>query len=152
MTRESELDDMKVHVRLKLSLLWAALMFFYIYGDYFGLYVPGQLKGMLEGQGPIGPVSEGSLAIVSILTVLPGLMVFLSIVLPPRVNRMVELRNGPVLHPHGPCDPNTIPQLAVLSPLQPDRNDADSVGCVVRMEMASPGRVVRWSPANPFSE
>jgi hypothetical protein len=39
-----------MHVKLKLSLLWAALMFFYIYGDYFGLYVPGQLKGMLEGQ------------------------------------------------------------------------------------------------------
>ena len=83
MTRASELDDMKVHVKLKLSLLWAALMFFYIYGDYFGLYVPGQLKGMPEGQGPIGPVSEGSFAIVSILTVLP-----------PRVNRWLNFAMG----------------------------------------------------------
>jgi len=30
MTRESDLDDMRIHVKLKLSLLWAALMFFYI--------------------------------------------------------------------------------------------------------------------------
>ena len=94
MTRESDLDDMRVHVKVKLSLLWTALMFFYIYGDYFGLYVPGQLKGMLEGQGPIGPASQGSLAIVSILTVLPGLMVFLSIVLPPRVNRWLNFAMG----------------------------------------------------------
>ncbi len=94
MMRKSDLDDIKIHVRLKLSLLWAALMFFYSYGDYFGLYVPGQLKGMLEGQGPVGPVSQGSLAIVSILTVLPGLMVFLSIVLPPPVNRWLNFIMG----------------------------------------------------------
>ena len=94
MTRESALDDMRMHVKLKLSLLWTALMFLYIYGDYFGLYVPGQLKGMLDGQGPIGPVSQGSLAVVSILTVLPGLMVFLSIVLPPRVSRWLNFAMG----------------------------------------------------------
>src|SRR5690606_668459 len=72
------LDDMKVHVKLKLSALWAALMFCYVYGDYFGLYVPGKLKGMLEGDGPIGPVSQGTLVATSILLALPGLMVFLS--------------------------------------------------------------------------
>ena len=90
----SDLDDMKVHVKLKLSFLWTALMFFYIYGDYFGLYVPGQLAGMLKGLGPIGPVGEANLAIVSIVTVLPGLMIFLSIVLPPRVNRWLNIAMG----------------------------------------------------------
>jgi len=30
-----------VQVKVKLSVLWAALMFFYIYWDYFGLCVPG---------------------------------------------------------------------------------------------------------------
>jgi hypothetical protein len=49
MAREAQLDDMRLPVKLKLSLLWAALMFFYLYGDYFGLYVPGQLQGMLSG-------------------------------------------------------------------------------------------------------
>jgi hypothetical protein len=94
MTQASDLDDTRVHIKFKLSLLWAALMFFYIYGDYFGLYVPGQLKGMLEGQGPLGPVSEASLAIVSLLTVFPGLMVFLSIALPPRLNRWLNAGMG----------------------------------------------------------
>lgn len=54
----ASLQDMKIHVKLKLSALWAAVMFCYIYGDYFGLYVPNQLSGMLAGQGPIGPTSR----------------------------------------------------------------------------------------------
>jgi len=31
MRPESAFDDLKVHVKLKLSFLWTALMFFYIY-------------------------------------------------------------------------------------------------------------------------
>ena len=34
-------EDMRVHVRLKLSALWSSLMFFYIYADYFQLWQPG---------------------------------------------------------------------------------------------------------------
>lgn len=85
------LDDLKVHVKLKLSALWAALMFCYIYGDYFGLYVPGKLNGILAGHGPIGPVSQGTLVATSILLAVPGLMVFLSLVLPPRFNRWLNI-------------------------------------------------------------
>lgn len=85
------LDDFKVHVRLKLSALWAALMFCYIYGDYFGLYVPGKLKGMLEGTGPIGPVSQGTLVATSVLLAVPGVMVFLSLVLAPTITRWLNI-------------------------------------------------------------
>ena len=88
------LDDLKVYVKLKLSALWAALMFCYIYGDYFGLYVPGQLKGMLAGGGPIGPVSQGTLIATSVLLAIPGLMVFLSLVLPSQVNRWLNIVLG----------------------------------------------------------
>ena len=88
------LDDMKVHVKLKLSALWAALMFCYVYGDYFGLYVPGKLQGMLEGNGPIGPVSQATLVATSILLAVPGVMVFLSLVLPPRLNRWLNIVLG----------------------------------------------------------
>jgi len=85
------LDDVKVHVRFKLSALWAALMFCYIYGDYFGLYVPGKLQGMLAGDGPIGPVSQGTLVATAILLAAPGIMVFLSLVLPSRPNRWINI-------------------------------------------------------------
>jgi hypothetical protein len=85
------LEDIKVPVRLKLSALWAALMFCYVYGDYFGLYQPGQLQYMLRGGGPIGPTSQGTLIGVSILMAIPSLMVFLPIVLPPTFNRWTNI-------------------------------------------------------------
>ena len=88
------LQDIKIHVKLKLSALWAAVMFCYIYGDYFGLYVPGQLKGMLAGQGPIGPTSQSSMVPVAVLMAIPGVMVFLSLILPPRVNRLLNIILG----------------------------------------------------------
>lgn len=85
------LDDIKLHVKLKLSALWSAVMFCYIYGDYFGLYVPGKLEGMIAGNGPIGPVSQGTLVATAILLAVPGLMVFLSLVLRPALNRWVNI-------------------------------------------------------------
>jgi Family of unknown function (DUF6326) len=85
------LEDIKVPIRLRLSALWTALMFCYVYGDYFGLYPPGQLKGMLEGHGPIGPTSQGSLVAVSLLMVIPSLMTFLPLALPPLLNRWLNI-------------------------------------------------------------
>ena len=85
------LEDIKVPVRLKLSALWTALMFCYVYGDYFGLYKPGQLKGMLGGDGPIGPTSQGSLVAVSVLLIVPSVMTFLPVVLPPKLNRWLNV-------------------------------------------------------------
>ena len=40
------LDDLKVHVRLKLCALWASVMFCYVYGDFVGLFQPGKLQAM----------------------------------------------------------------------------------------------------------
>jgi hypothetical protein len=88
------LRDVPVPVRGKLSALWAALMFCYVYGDYFGLYVPGKLTGMIGGEGPIGPITPSSLVITSVLLAVPGLMVFLSLVLPPAVCRWANIMLG----------------------------------------------------------
>jgi hypothetical protein len=90
----ASLVDIKLHVRFKLSALWTALMFCYIYGDYFGLYVPGKLQGMLDGDGPVGPVSEATLVGTALLLAVPGLMVFLSLLLPPRLCRWLNIGLG----------------------------------------------------------
>lgn len=74
-------------VRIRLAALWASLTFCYLYGDYFGLYRPGKLQGMLDGAGPVGPASQGSLLFVAALLMIPGLMVALSILLPWRATR-----------------------------------------------------------------
>jgi hypothetical protein len=44
------LDDVKIHVKMKISALWVSVVLCYIYGDYFGLYKPGKLEEMLEGR------------------------------------------------------------------------------------------------------
>jgi hypothetical protein len=90
----STLSDIKLHVRFKLSALWAALTFCYLYGDYLGLYVPGQLQYMLDGGGPIGPVNQGALIQVALLLAVPGLMVFLSLVLWPQLCRWLNIVLG----------------------------------------------------------
>jgi len=66
------LDDIKVHVKIKISALWVSVMFCYIYGDYFGLYKPGALQGMLSGKmGPLGPTTQGILLGTSAMMAIP---------------------------------------------------------------------------------
>ena len=85
------LSDPPLPLRVKLSALWASLTFCYLYGDYFGLYKPGKLQHMLDGAGPMGPTSQGSLLFVALLLAVPGLMVFLSLVLPARLARWLNI-------------------------------------------------------------
>ncbi len=89
------LDDIKIHVKLKLSALWASVMFCYIYADYFGLYVPGSLQGMLEGKiAPLGPTTQGVLVATSAMMAVPSVMVFLSLALKPALGRPANIVLG----------------------------------------------------------
>ena len=83
--------DPPIPRRLQLSAMWASLTFCYLYGDYFGLYKPGKLDRMLDGAGPMGPASQGSLLVVALLLVVPGLMVSLSLLLPRSTARWLNI-------------------------------------------------------------
>lgn len=89
------LDDIKINVKMKISALWASVMFCYLYGDYFWLYQPGKLQGMLEGKMvPLGPTTQGVLLFTSVLMSIPALMVFLSLALKASLNRWVNIVLG----------------------------------------------------------
>jgi hypothetical protein len=88
------LDDIKIHVKFKLFALWSSVMFFYIYGDYFELYQPGKLQEMIGGRMALGAITQGVLLGMSALLAIPSLMVFLSLVLPPQVNRWMNIILG----------------------------------------------------------
>jgi hypothetical protein len=45
----SGLKDFEIPVNLKLAALWASVTFFYIYGNYFELYVPNKIAGITNG-------------------------------------------------------------------------------------------------------
>jgi hypothetical protein len=89
------LDDIKIHVKIKLSALWASVMFCYIYGDYFWLYAPGKLQDMLKGNmSPLGPATQGVLLFTSVTMAIPSVMIFLSLALKPNLNRWVNIISG----------------------------------------------------------
>ncbi|WP_416838851.1 DUF6326 family protein [Haloferax sp. DFSO52] len=85
------LEDTKIDIKLKLSALWISVLFLYIYVDIFSIYEPGTVEGILVGrvwEFEITPLwIMGSLLLMTV----PILMVFLSVVLPARVNRWVNL-------------------------------------------------------------
>ena len=91
---ESPLKDVKVHVRFKLSALWAAVMFCYVYGDIFRLFQHGELQSMLDGNMWATPVTQWLLVGTSMFIVIPSTMVFLSLVLRPGLNRWANIIFG----------------------------------------------------------
>ena len=93
--QQPALQDFKAPVKLKLAVLWTALMFCYIYADYLSLYLPGRLVEMNAGQmGPLGYATPTILVGVSIMMAIPGLMVCLSLLLPPPASRWANILLG----------------------------------------------------------
>ncbi|MFC1487692.1 DUF6326 family protein [Thermoproteota archaeon] len=80
------------NVQIKLAAAWIATMFAYIYADILGFYIPGALEKIMTGELPIG--SPISVFAAAILMSLPGFMVFLSVTLPKKANRWVNIIMG----------------------------------------------------------
>jgi len=91
-----KLADVQVNVRVKLSALWASVMFLYVYGDFFGLFKPGKLRAMIEGVTPVGPTTQGVLLAFAVVMAIPSVMVFLSLVLSPTIARWANIILGVV--------------------------------------------------------
>ena len=92
--RTTEMEDMKINVKMKLSALWAAMMLLYIYADILSLFRPGQIEEMIKGlMGPF-PVTQVSLLVASILMIIPAVMVFLSLTLKPKADRWTNIALG----------------------------------------------------------
>lgn len=89
MQESNQYQDFKINVKIKLALLWSAVMFCYIYGDYFQLYVPGKVDGLISGQNMLD--NPFKLLMASLLLAIPALMVCLSVILKPVINRFLNL-------------------------------------------------------------
>lgn len=85
------LEDKKVNVKLKLALLWVALMFFYIYNDVFSLYHPGHVAELVEGQLEGVRFTPTLLFGAAALMALPSFMVLLSLTLKAKANRLLNI-------------------------------------------------------------
>ncbi|MGH2666505.1 DUF6326 family protein [Flavobacterium sp.] len=88
----NNLQDFKVNIKIKLSALWASVMFCYIYGDYFSLYVPQKIQGFISGNTLLN--SPVKLFSASLLMAIPAVMIVLSIMLKPGINKLFNILFG----------------------------------------------------------
>lgn len=91
-TNTNNLEEVKVNIKIKLSALWASVTFFYIYGDYFELYVPKKIVGIIDGNSMLD--SPVKLFLASLLLAIPALMICLSILLKPLLSKWLNIVSG----------------------------------------------------------
>ena len=96
----NDLEDVKVNVKLKLAAVWASFMFFYIYVDYFHLYMPGSIEDILAGKVFAFDISYVFLLIAMIFVAIPALMILLSVTLPAKLNRWANIIIAAVYIPY----------------------------------------------------
>lgn len=87
-----QFENEKINIKLILASLWTSVLFLYIYGDYFELYVPGKTEGLLYGRHLLN--TPYKLALAAFIMAVPSLMVFLSLVLKPFWNRICNIITG----------------------------------------------------------
>lgn len=88
------LEDIKVNIKIKLAALWASLMFCYVYGDFFSLFVPGRIQNLMNGNSGAGETTPVMLFLYALLLALPALMIFLSVALQAKANRILNIIMG----------------------------------------------------------
>ncbi len=90
------LEDVKVNVKWKISALWVADMFLFIYVDYFGLFIPGVMEKIIEGEVAHTGIQITQIFLLAGITLMmiPSLMIFLSLTLPAKANRWTNIIVG----------------------------------------------------------
>ncbi len=82
-------EDFQINVKLKISALWIAVMFCYVYGDYIQVYVPGIIAKAIE----VKATTETQLEFfaIALLMAMPSVMIFFTLVLKPKLNRWLNI-------------------------------------------------------------
>jgi hypothetical protein len=88
----NSLQNFPVNVRLKLSALWTSVMFCYIYGDYFELYVPNKVEGLLNGNNLLN--SPFNLLLATIMLTIPAILISVSLMAMPSLSRILNIVFG----------------------------------------------------------
>jgi len=88
------LEDVSVNIKVKLSLLWVALMFLYLYNDVMSFFQPGNVRDLVGGEIGGIHVTQVFLLGAAILMAIPIFMVLLSVALPARWNRPANIVLG----------------------------------------------------------
>jgi hypothetical protein len=86
-------QDTKINVKVVLSALWIAMLIVFAYVDIFGFFRADILRAALDGKvATMGiAIDQMFLVFTTVYVLIPTLMVVLSLVLRPRVNRIANI-------------------------------------------------------------
>jgi Family of unknown function (DUF6326) len=90
-SKPSAVEDTRIGVRYKISALWVATLFLFAYGDIFGFFAPGQIEEVTRGEISGIEITEGFLLAISVYIAIASAMIFVSLVLRPRIDRWVNI-------------------------------------------------------------
>lgn len=85
------LEDVRIGVRLKIAALWTALLFLFAYGDVFGFFTPGRIEEVIAGEVFGIKITQVYLFGVSVYIAIASVMIFLTLVLTPKVSRWTNI-------------------------------------------------------------
>jgi hypothetical protein len=94
MTTETKFEPSNVNVRIKISALWTSMLFVFAYVDLFSLYRPDFRADLEAGEIAGFTVNQAFLLGTTAYVVIPSLMVFLALILRPRVSRIANIVLG----------------------------------------------------------
>ncbi len=89
--RTYDYQDYWINPRIKIAALWTAMLFIFVYVDFFGLFRSDVRADIEAGKIFAFTIGQGVLLGMTIYVMVPSLMVLLSLVLPVRVTRMANL-------------------------------------------------------------
>jgi len=80
-----------IDVRIRMAALWATTMMIFAYVDLFSLFRPDFRAALDQGKVFVFDVGQPFLLGVTIYVIIPSLMIYLSLVMPRRLNRVVSI-------------------------------------------------------------
>ena len=92
--KKRELVDFEINIKIKLAALWTATTLCYLYGDYFELYTPGKIESLRSGENALN--NPLILFIASLVLAIPPVMIFLSLILKPNLNKILNIIFGSI--------------------------------------------------------
>ena len=94
MSTETKFEPSNVNVRIKIVALWTSMLFVFAYVDLFSLYRPDFRADLDAGEIAGFTVNQAFILGTTAYIVIPSLMVFLTLILRPRVSRIANIVLG----------------------------------------------------------
>ena len=86
-----ELLNTKLDIKIKLFALWIALMFLFVYADLKAIYQTGTVEAIIKGEIIGMKINDFFLLSSAILMSIPAIMIFLTVILKPKLNRILNI-------------------------------------------------------------